>query len=217
MGSGVYQDITRQSGIARHFSGKGQWGAVLFDYDNDGDLDIFTANGTAEELILQPPLLLQNDGSARFTNVGPNVSDYFKIERSGRAAAAVDYDNDGNLDLIISHIDLMGTPALLHNEGNQHNHWLGITLQGKLGAVSELGTRVTCDAGGRRMVRIHQPANSYLTYMDPRVHFGLGDAASVEKIEIAWADGVKELYLDVPVNRYIVLRQGTGVPVKTTE
>jgi hypothetical protein len=217
MGNGVYQDITRRSGIDVYFSGKGQWGAVLFDCDNDGDLDIFAANGTAEKLILQPPTLLQNDGSGRFTDVGPGASDYFKILRSGRAAAAIDYDNDGNLDLIVSHIDLTGTAVLLHNEGDKRNHWLGITLKGRIGPVSELGARVTCYAGGRRMVRIHQPANSYLTYNDPRVHFGLGNATSVEKIEIVWADGSKELYLNIPADRYIVLRQGAGTPVVTTE
>jgi hypothetical protein len=71
LGNGVYEDITHRSGVARAFNGKGEWGAALFDFDNDGDLDIFAANGTAEELVLQYPLLLENDGTGRFRDVGP--------------------------------------------------------------------------------------------------------------------------------------------------
>ena len=70
IGGGVFEDLTLSSGIASHFQGIGGWAAALFDFDNDGDLDIFSANGAAEELILQPPLLLENDGNGRFQNIG---------------------------------------------------------------------------------------------------------------------------------------------------
>ena len=84
----------------------------LFDYDNDGDLDIIAANGTAEELILQYPLLLENDGKGHFKNVGQERGTYFSTKRSGRGLAVWDFDNDGDLDIIISHVDKQATAAL---------------------------------------------------------------------------------------------------------
>jgi len=115
-GNGLFTDVTEESGVAREMAGKGAWASELFDYDNDGDLDLFSANGTAEELILQPPLLLENNGKGHFRNAGPERSEYFATRRSGRAAAIWDYDNDGDLDIIVSHIDLQATPTLLRND-----------------------------------------------------------------------------------------------------
>ena len=126
IGNGLFVDITEESGVAAAMAGKSSWGAQLFDYDNDGDLDIVAANGTAEELILQYPLLLENDGKGHFKNVGKEHGAYFSTKRSGRSLAVWDFDNDGNLDIIISHLDKNGTPALLRNDGGNGNHWLGL-------------------------------------------------------------------------------------------
>ena len=79
LGNGTFEDITERSGIAGVFAGKGQWASALFDFDNDGDLDLFSANGTADELILQYPLLMENDGKGNFTDVG--ISDWIRILR----------------------------------------------------------------------------------------------------------------------------------------
>ncbi len=209
-GDGLYEDITRKSGIADAFRGKGQWAAMLFDYDNDGDLDIFAANGTAEELILQLPLLLENDGHGNFTNIGPEVSPYFKEKRSGRGAAMVDYDNDGDLDIMVSHIDQKATPSLLRNNGNDNN-WLGITLKGAFGPASAVGAIVTVHAGERSMVLINQPANTYLSWNDPRMHVGLGNFDTIEELEIQWPQGEKEIYTSINANQYISIIQGRGI------
>ena len=124
-GNGIFVDITEESGVAAAMEGKGSWGAQFFDYDNDGDLDIVAANGTAEELIPQYPLLLENDGKGHFKNVGMEHGSYFTTKRSGRSLAVWDFDNDGNVDVIISHLDKNGTPVLLKNNGGNGNHWLG--------------------------------------------------------------------------------------------
>src|SRR5690606_14267124 len=87
MGNGVFEDITGPSGVEKMFAGKGGWATALFDYDNDGDLDIFAANGTAEELILQYQLLLENDGRGYFTDAGKKLGNYFNVKRSGRGMA----------------------------------------------------------------------------------------------------------------------------------
>ncbi|NJN26220.1 MAG: CRTAC1 family protein [Cyclobacteriaceae bacterium] len=209
-GNGLFEDITRQSGIADVFQGKGQWGAQFFDFDNDGDLDIFVANGTAEELKLQLPLLLENDGRGHFTNIGPRISPYFTEKRSGRAAAILDYDNDGDLDLMVSHIDLKATPALLQNKGNG-NYWLGISLEGKFGPASAIGAIVTIKTADITQVLIHHPANSYLSWNDPRMHVGLGKFDKIDTLEIAWPQGQKETYKDITAGKYIRIIQGSGL------
>lgn len=210
-GDGTFEDITERSGVAAAFRGKGQWGAALFDYDNDGDLDIFAANGTAEELVLQLPLLLENDGNGRFRDVGRELSDYFGKERSGRAAAVWDYDDDGDLDIIVSHVDLEATAALLRNDGGNSRHWLGLTLKGSHGPASAIGAKVTLTSPTRTQVKINQWATSYLSYNDPRMHFGLGDDSGVERLEIRWPNGDVDVVLDVPVNQYLTVLQGEGI------
>jgi len=209
-GSGLYEDITSKSGIADVFAGKGEWAANLFDFDNDGDLDIFSANGTAEELKLQLPLLLENDGHGNFTNIGSNVSPYFREKRSGRAAAVVDYDNDGDMDIMVSHIDLKATPALLKNQGNENN-WLGITLEGKFGPASASGALVTVKTGDKTQVLVNQWATSYLSYNDPRLHIGLGKYEQIDQIDISWHQGDAEIFKGIKANQYITIVQGKGI------
>ena len=210
-GNGLFEDITEKSGVAGAFAGKGAWGAELFDYDNDGDLDIFSANGTAEELILQPPLLLENDGKGHFKNVGPELCDYFSTKRSGRAVAIWDYDNDGDLDIIVSHIDLQATATLLRNDLTNSNHWLGLKLIGKNGPASAIGARIIVKIGNKKRVYINQWATSYLSNHDPRVHIGLGQDKHIDQIEIFWSNGRKETYNNPPIDRYLTIKQGTGI------
>jgi hypothetical protein len=187
---------------------------MLFDYDNDGDLDIFSANGTAEELILQYPLLLENDGKGNFKNVGQQHGDYFSKKRSGRCMATLDYDNDGDLDVIVSHVDLQATASLLRNDGGNANNWLGIQLFGKNGPTNDIGAKVSVIVGTKKQILINQNANSYLSYNDPRIHFGLGISKKVDRVEIVWSDGSKEVFNNILANQYISIRQGKGILTK---
>jgi hypothetical protein len=211
IGNGLFRDITEPSGVEAALAGKGTWATVLFDYDNDGDLDIFAANGTAEELILQYPLLLENDGNGHFRNSGREHGSYFSTKRSGRGAAVWDYDNDGDLDIIVSHVDLMASPALLRNDGGNGNHWLGITLKGKSGPAVAVSAVVTVTAGGRKQTLTNQWATSYLSNNDPRLHVGLGREKVIEKIEISWSDGSTEVLSNIAADRYITITQGKGI------
>jgi hypothetical protein len=214
LGNGLFEDITERSGISGPLAGKGSWAGALFDYDNDGDLDIFAANGTAEELILQYPLLLENDGTGRFRNVGRERSNYFSTKRSGRGCAIWDYDNDGDLDIIVSHVDLKATAVLLRNDGGNKNHWLGLTLKGKNGPISAISAKVTVQTGNKRQVFINQWSTSYLSNHDPRLHIGLGANKQADQIEIRWTDGKKEIYRNIAADRYLTVIQGTGMYLK---
>ncbi len=209
-GSGLFEDITAASGVKTVLQGKGAWAAAIFDYDNDGDLDIFSANGMADLLVDQDQVLMENDGRGHFHDVGPQRSPYFRQKRSARGAAVWDYDNDGDLDVIVSHIDLRGTAALLRNDGGNRQHWLGLTLVGRLGPATALGAKVTVKTGGRTQVAVNQWATSYLSYNDPRMHFGLADKSVVDQLEVRWNDGRVEVYTDVPADRYLTLVQGKG-------
>ncbi len=209
-GNGTFEDITEKSGIATAFSGKGQWASALFDYDNDGDLDIFSANGTAEELILQYPLLMENDGFGNFTDAGQDLHPYFAGKRSGRAAAIWDYDNDGDLDIIVSHVDLKSDAVLLRNECRNNNHWLGLTLEGKNGPGTAIGATVIVHTKDQTSVFINQWTTTYLTNNDPRLHIGLGKTFKINQIEIVWSDGIREYFTVPKIDRYLTLKQGTG-------
>jgi hypothetical protein len=211
LGNGAFEDITEQSGIAGAFAGKGQWASALFDYDNDGDLDIFSANGTAEELILQYPLLMENDGKGNFTDVGMDYSPYFREKRSGRAAATWDYDNDGDLDIIVSHVDLKASAALLRNNCDNDNHWLGLILEGRKGAASAIGATVVLHREGRESVFVNQWTSTYLSNSDPRLHIGLGKNPEIDSLEITWSDGIREVYPAPDPDQYLTIRQGHGL------
>jgi hypothetical protein len=214
IGNGVFTDITEESGVADALAGKGSWGAALFDYDNDGDLDIVAANGTAEELILQNPVLLENEGNGHFKNVGLKSGAYFSTKRSGRGLAILDFDNNGNLDIIISHVDKDGSVSLLRNDGGTSNHWLGLTLKGKNGQASAIGAKVTVTAGSKKQVLVNQWATSYLSNNDPRLHIGMGQAKQIDLLEIDWSDGKKEVYQNIGCDSYITILQGKGIVAK---
>jgi hypothetical protein len=210
-GNGFFEDITEVSGIQGPLAGKGAWSAAFLDYDNDGDLDIVSANGTAEELILQNPLLLENDGKGHFRDTGRNHGDYFTEKRSGRGLAVVDYDNDGDMDIIISHVDLKATAALLRNDGGNANHWLGLTLMGSKGPASAVAAKVVATTGSRRQVFVNQWATSYLCNNDPRIHIGLGNEGIINTLEIFWTGGRKEVFKNVAADRYITIMEGKGI------
>ncbi len=209
-GNGLFEDITEISGIASHMAGKGGWGAALFDFDNDGDLDLITANGTAEELILQYPLLLENDGNGNFKDVGKMHGAYFSTKRSGRGLAVWDYDNDGDMDIAISHVDLMASASLLRNDGGNKKNWLGLSLKGELGLASGIGARITVRTGNKTQVIVNQWTSGYLSNKDPRVHVGLGDHKIVDELKIQWPDGSEEVFEKVKVNQYLNVTKGKG-------
>ena len=209
--NGLFEDVTESSGVAAQLAGKGAWASALFDFDNDGDVDIISANGTAEELILQLPVLLENDGKGKFRNTGSQYGEYFGIKRSGRGLVTLDYDNDGDRDVLISHVDLKATAALLNNNGGNSNHWIGLTLTGANGPASAISAKVTITAGGKRQVHINQWSTAYLCNNDPRMLIGLGKSKVIDEIEILWNNGNIEVYKNIQADRYIVIKEGQGI------
>ena len=150
-----YVDLIDRSGLAVIFGQYTGWGAVLFDYDNDSDPDIFLANGNAHHEYTEDPVLARNDGKGRFTDVSRGSGAYFDGKWVGRGAAWGDFDDDGNVDLVV--LDTSGPPHLLRNEGGTGNHWIKIDARLAGGKRTAIGARVTVVVGGADPVPRRDP------------------------------------------------------------
>jgi len=160
---------------------------------------------------LQYPLLLENDGKGRFKSVGSELGSYFSTKRSGRGLVIWDYDNDGDMDIIISHLDHKGIPSLLRNEGGNSNNWLGLTLKGKNNEAAAIAAKVTVTVVGKKQVFINQWTTGYLSNSDPRMHIGLGKNKQIDQLEINWSDGKNETYKNIAINKYSTILEGKGI------
>jgi hypothetical protein len=182
------------------------WGAVLFDYDNDGDSDLFVSNGNAHHEYTEEDVLAANDGKGTFIDVAKESGAYFKEKFVGRGSAYGDYDNDGDVDIVV--VNLNAPAKLLRNDGGNNNNW--VTVEAKLagGKRDALGARVTVASGSKRQVREVSAVSGYLSQSDPRVHFGLGKVKSVDWIEIRWPDRSVQRIKDVAANQILTVVQG---------
>ena len=200
----LFEDVTWASGVGGLLDGLGQWGAGLVDLDLDGDLDLFTTNGVAHILVGQYPVLAVNDGTGQFTDARAGAGPYFSRRRSGRGAAFGDYDNDGDLDIVVNHVDHQATASLLRNDSQRGGNWLGLRLVGGQTGNSH-GAFVEVTDGGHPRVRVHQPAAGYLSGNDPRIHLGVGEVEAIDSVTIDWPSGRTQTWLDLEPDRYWVL------------
>jgi hypothetical protein len=201
-----YNDLVDQSGLALICGQYTGWGAVVFDYDNDGYVDVFIANGNAHHEYAEDQVLVRNDGRGVFVDVARSAGEYFQRKWVGRGAAWADFDDDGNVDLLV--IDVSGPPHLLRNEGGTGNHWLKVDARTKGGVRTAIGARVTVVAGGRERFQDVIGVNGYLSQGDARSHFGLGAAAKADLVRVRWPDGTTQEWKDVKANQILRLEQG---------
>jgi hypothetical protein len=192
------------------------WGLKFFDYDNDGDCDLFLTNGHPDDLIemrvarvkyREPLLLFENTGRG-FRNVSAQSGAVFARDFSGRGMAVGDYDNDGDLDVLVSNNG--EPPALLRNEGGSRNNWLGLQLVATKSNPASVGALITWQANGVKRSRLKTGGGSYLASHDPREILGLGDATKIDAVEIRWPSGKIDRLINLPVNTYIKVVEGEG-------
>ena len=204
-----FEDRTTRSKLAVICGQYTGWGGLLFDYDNDGYLDIFVANGNAHHLYTEEDVLARNDGTGTFVDVAAQSGAYFRTKHVGRGAAYGDYDNDGDLDLLV--VNLNDSPRLLRNDGGNENNWL--TIEAKLpgGKTDAIGARITVKTGGLVQVEDLIPVKGYLSQSDPRAHFGLG-AAEAADVEIRWPNGQITRLDGVAANQFRTVVQEVNGP-----
>jgi hypothetical protein len=182
-----FEDRTTSSKLAVVCGQYTGWGGVLFDYDNDGYLDVFVANGNAHHEYSEEDVLMRNDGSGGFLDVAARSGDYFRRKYVGRGAAVGDYDNDGDLDLLV--VNLNDSARLLRNDGGNRRKWLTVEVKLPGGRRDAIGARVAVTAGGLTQIQDVVPVTGYLSQADPRAHFGLGDSARADRVDIRWPNG----------------------------
>ena len=211
LGEGLFEDRTREAGLGmpgRRFTG---FGTFFFDYDNDGWLDLFVANGAVQLLPLknafplgQPDQIFRNTGKGGFVEI-VDESELSLLEVS-RGAAFGDIDNDGDTDFLVANNN--GPARLFINQVGNRNHWLGLRLVGKSGR-DMLGAQVEIVVEDKKILRRRvRTDGSYLSGNDPRVLVGIGSVTRVKVVRVRWPDGTAEDWKDVAVDRYTVLKQG---------
>jgi hypothetical protein len=218
LGDGSFDDATLRSKIAYatfHMSG---FGARFMDYDNDGARDIFMANGHvldniaryhADVQYAEPKLMFRNVGRGIFENVSDKLGPDFQMPRVSRGAAIADFDNDGDLDILVNNNG--GAPQLLRNDGGNANHWLEILLIGTKSNRDGVGARVKVTAGDLVLFDQRKGGMSYQSTQDPRIHFGLGQQDHIDAIEIIWPSGAITRLASLRSDQIIAVKEGEGL------
>jgi hypothetical protein len=196
-----------------------RFGMALLDFDNDGHLDLFEANGRvgqqsetySSDPYAEPSLLFRglagNNGSSRLEEVHPRGGTSKPLVATSRAAAFGDFDNDGGIDIVVVNRD--GSPYLLHNVVKDRGHWTLVRVLDEHGRDA-LGAEMTMSVGSRTVRRDVRAAYSYLASNDPRVHVGLGSETTVRNVTVRWPDGKREHFGDLSADRVVTLRRGSG-------
>jgi enediyne biosynthesis protein E4 len=218
LGDQTFDDATLRSkfGYATyHMSG---FGVRFMDYDNDGVRDIFMANGHvldnieryhSETHYAEPKLMFRNNGHGVFENVSNRLGSDFQLPRVSRGAAVADFDNDGDLDILVSNNGQ--APQLLRNDGGNLNHWLEIFLIGTKSNRDGVGARIKVIAGDLILYDQRKGGISYQSAQDPRLHFGLGPRTMIDAIEILWPSGATTKLGSIKADQIIAIKESVGV------
>ena len=212
----TFDDITGPMGIGRVTRLMSGWGLKFFDYDNDGNIDLFVVNGHPDDKVEQhlshvtykEPLLLFHNTGRGFENVSASAGPAFAESLAGRGLAIGDFDNDGAVDVLVAVNN--GAPVLLKNVAAQGNHWLGVRLIGRKTNPDAIGARIIWQAGDLKRSRLKVGGGSYLSSHDPREVLGIGPRTKIDKLEIHWPlpSGRVETFTDLPIDRYITIVEG---------
>ena len=224
LGTGLFEDRTREAGLALQSSRFTGFGTLWFDYDNDGWLDLLVTNGAVRILedparkknghpLDQPNQLFRNSAKATFIDVSAEAGEAFNRSAVGRGAAFGDIDNDGDTDVLISNNN--GRARLFLNQVGNRNRWLGLRLAGEKTNRDMLGARVEVRITKQNTLwRRVRTDGGYCSSQDPRILAGLGKSDRVDAVRVHWPSGKVEEWRDPPVNRYITLKEGASPEIK---
>ncbi len=216
MGGGQFQDVSGSAGLAARTSRLTAWGAGLYDFDNDGNKDLFTANADIldnAELIAHRPYrlpngLFRNLGNMTFEDVSEKAGKGFAVPAAHRGAAFGDLNNDGKVDIVVNVLN--GPPQILMNRTESHAHWIILKLVGVKSNRDGLGTRVKLTTAHGTQYNHATTTVGYNSSSDKRVHFGLGDADTIEEIELVWPSRIRQVLKNVKVDQVLTVTESAS-------
>jgi hypothetical protein len=215
-GKGNFDDVAQEAGLAGERTYV-SWGTCIFDLDNDGYPDIFWVTGNVYAEVEKinprfpyagPRVLFRNRGNGTFLRLGDEAGPAIGARHVSRGCAFGDFDNDGDLDIVI--MNQHEPPSLLRNDAPRDNHWIKVRLEGTKSNRSAIGARVLVRYGGKTQAQAVMSQASYMSSNDPRLHFGLG-AETIADIEVVWPTGVVDKYAGQSSNRLITILEGHGI------
>jgi hypothetical protein len=214
-----FTDVAHKQSVAQATRLLSGWGLKFFDYDNDGSLDLFLANGHPDDMIdkysqmvkYREPLLLFHQENGKFRNVSSEAGPVFTKMFPARGLAIGDFHNDGRIGVLIGNNG--GAPVLLRNNVTQGNHWLGLKLQGTKCNRDAIGAKITWSVNGVTRWRLKNNGGSYLSSHDPREVLGLGSATRADWVEIRWPAPSTRIdrFRALPTDHYVTVVEGKGV------
>ena len=217
-GNWNFTDVSYKSGVALPSLPWVKWGTAFADFDNDGWLDLIAVSGHVYPQVdtlptgagyRQPKILQLNQKDGTFCDASNQAGSPLQQPRVSRGLAVGDLFNDGNVDIVVG--DLDGAPMILKNHGAADRNWVSFDLSGSKSNRMAIGARIKLTAGNMTQTDEVHSGGSYLSQNDTRLHFGLGPAKKIDRVEIRWPSGAVETLGDLPVNRFYSVLEGSGI------
>ena len=200
-----FEDMGASNGISQANAQYVSWGTGIYDFDNDGQLDILVFHGGLIQMIPQEHTVFHGLGDGRFQDVSLGAGPVLSERTVARGACFADYENNGKVDAYVVNLDAKGT--LLHNVSTNTGHWIELKLVGTKSNRDGIGARVEVTAGGKRWTAERVASSGYLSQDDGRLHFGVGTASAIDKLIIHWPSGAVQTLEAQPVDRILTVQE----------
>jgi len=201
----TFDDIGASNGVSQTNAQYVSWGTGIYDFDNDGLLDILIFHGGLIHLIPQEHTLFRGQGGGKFADVSRDAGPVLSVRTTARGACFGDYDNDGKMDAFVVNLNAKGT--LVHNVSTGTGHWVEVKLKGTKSNRDGIGAKVEVIAGGQRHTAERVAGSGYLSQNDGRLHFGLGAATAIDKLLVHWPSGVEQTLEKQETDRVLTVEE----------
>lgn len=204
-GTNGFEDIGPSAGISSLSAQYVSWGSGIYDFDNDGLVDILIFHGGLIHMVPQEHSVFRGQEQAKFADVSGTAGALFDVKTVARGACFADYDNDGRVDAFL--VNLGSNAELIHNVSTSPNHWISVSLKGRRSNRDGIGARVEVVSGGNKQIAERVAGSGYLSQDDGRIHVGLGSANSIEQLIVHWPSGREQVLRGVAIDRVITVEE----------